>query len=178
MSVPHGEFLTACHDGLTSMVKHCLDTNAFEDTVDLNLLGRALISACENGHDNVIELLISKGADVNFCYGSSGHTGLHRICVAGRNMVVCLRLLLQRGADPNMRTNNGTTPLLFLVNHTIMPRQTLMDTVKLLIEYGADPTIPNDRGDTAMKVACENKELSAIFRNASGGGQATKAAGL
>ena len=55
------------------------------------------------GHKEIIDLLISKGADV------SGMTALHYAASGGHEEIV--ELLLAKGADVDAKDNNGKTPL-------------------------------------------------------------------
>jgi ankyrin repeat protein len=97
-------------------------------------------------HADVMEYLLSKGADPNRQTNESGDPILSG--VAYFNNVECVRLLLQAGADPNALVNGtGETALHGCIiglgnNVTASDRHAV---VKLLIEHGADPnrrTIP------------------------------------
>jgi hypothetical protein len=65
-----------------------------------------LISAAGSGHDAVVALLLSRGAEVN-ARTTSGWTALMRACNAGHTQ--CAKLLLDAGADPNLRNDEGYT---------------------------------------------------------------------
>jgi hypothetical protein len=67
-----------------------------------------LHAAAENGHAEMIQLLLSKGADVN-ARTASGYTPLHLAAKNGHGL--CARILLDAGANVNAQSDNGETPL-------------------------------------------------------------------
>jgi ankyrin repeat protein len=62
----------------------------------------ALIAAASTGHENVVCLLLEKGADVNFATAGYYGTALIAAASMGHENVVCL--LLEKGADVNFAT--------------------------------------------------------------------------
>jgi len=68
----------------------------------------ALHLAATMGHEDMVELLIERGADVNG-RDASGSTPLHHAAAGGNKAVV--ELLLAKGADVNARDNKNRTPL-------------------------------------------------------------------
>jgi len=60
-----------------------------------------------DGHKEVVELLIAKGADVN-AKDKYGKIPLHRACECEKEIA---ELLLDKGADVNAKDNDGETPL-------------------------------------------------------------------
>lgn len=65
-----------------------------------------LIAAANGGHDTIVALLLSRGAEVN-ARTASGWTALMRACNAGE--IGCAKLLLDAGADPGVRNDEGYT---------------------------------------------------------------------
>jgi len=68
-----------------------------------------------------------------------------------------MRLLLERGADPNIPTLAGTTPLMAAagVNWTVaqtytVSKEALLEAVKTCLELGADVNAVNSMGLTAV----------------------------
>jgi ankyrin repeat protein len=99
------------------------------DINDFSRRGTPLSIAANNGHHEILKLLIENGADINYtCY--EGWTALYSAVFFGRLEVV--KLLIEHGADIDKPTDNGWTPL-----HTAAFSGHI-DIAKLLIENGAD----------------------------------------
>lgn len=64
--------------------------------------------ACVDGDQEVIKLLLQKGAEVN-AQSNEGYTPLHNAARRGNRLIVAL--LISNGASVNARSRNGTTPL-------------------------------------------------------------------
>jgi ankyrin repeat protein len=85
----------------------------------------------------------------------TGQTPFLRAALAGDNYT--MRVLLEHGADPNLATSAGTTPLMAAAGVNWVVAQTytespqaLMDAVKLCLELGADVNATNSMGLTAL----------------------------
>lgn len=85
-----------------------------------------------------------KEIDVNYTY-IKGLPPLHIAIMA--NSLNIARLLIEKGADPNIKTEDGTSPL-----HVAIAKGNL-EIVKLLIEYGADVNSRKDDGVTPLHSA-------------------------
>ena len=99
-------------------------------------------------HDiSVAELLLKNGADPNLgCkFGSVSTTPL---CEAAayplEGAMESMRLLLDHGANPNLETSEGTTPLMRAAGSGFA------DTVKKLLDHGADARLHDASGETAL----------------------------
>eukprot|EP01137_Pigoraptor_chileana_P027336 Opistho-2@9799 len=71
----------------------------------------AVALAAASGHEEAIAVLAKAGAAVNATF-NHGTTALHR-AVAGKSQPAakaCIDVLLENGADPNLRDSNGDTP--------------------------------------------------------------------
>ncbi len=115
----------------------CQDDNAFD----------ALMMACAEGRTAVVELLLDHGANVNSRYAipsSRGHIGNQTALSmsANRGHVDVCRLLISRGADPEVAADSGYTALMWsLVNGASE------EAAEFLLDAGANPdpgTLPTD----------------------------------
>lgn len=103
-------------------------------------------------HQPVIELLLAKGANPSLAAESESRvTPLHSAAGYGQPGVALamVHVLLNRGADPNVRAQGGWTPL-----HTAAAFG-YRDVCAILVSCGADPSAPTDNGKTPAQVAEE-----------------------
>jgi len=121
------------------------------DVNKANALGeRALMHAAWRGQPAAAEWLLAHGARID---SEPMHWGaLHYAVFAGHGEVA--KLLLDRGADINARSTNGSSVLMMAVyeGHE--------DLVRQLLARGADNSVINDRGDDALSWAMKFKRLS------------------
>ncbi len=85
----------------------------------------------------------------------TGQTPFLRAALSGDTKV--MRLLLERGADPNIPTLAGTTPLMAAagVNWTVaqtytVSKEALLEAIQICLEHGADVNAVNSMGVTAI----------------------------
>ncbi len=111
------------------------------------------------GHLELAKYLIKAGAPVN----SPSRNGLkaapiQSACAAGHEKVV--QMLLQLGADPNVREGNRYTPL-----HAAAQNKDV-GMIRTLIYGGADITLVGNDGKSPLDVAVEtgDKETIAVLR--------------
>ena len=83
------------------------------DGADVNTMTASLHRAAYNKHQEIIELLITNGVDVN-AKNDAAETPLH---LATTKEIA--ELLIANGADVNATTNRGTTPLDWAANDEI-----------------------------------------------------------
>lgn len=126
-------------------------------------LGRELGNAAFFGHWKVADLLISLGADPNWREPGTDETPLHSaLCKAGRpSFGHVVRLLLERGADPNARTVPGVETGGFMRDvrtrgETPLHRAAAFadeSIIRLLLDDGADKQKRDANGDTPLSWA-------------------------
>lgn len=100
-----------------------------------------LMLAAFKANKPAVKALLEKGAAVN----RPGWTPLHYAAAAGDNEIV--QMLLDKSANLDARSPNGTTPIMMAA------RGSHILTVKLLLDSGADATLKNQQGMTAIDFA-------------------------
>lgn len=128
--------------------------------INLNL---ELNSAAFFGHWKVCDFLIAQGADPLHQPEDTGETALHSaLCKAGRpHFEYTVRLLLERGADPNARTIPDQDSSAFMRDvrtkgETPLHRAAAFanaDTIQQLLDHGADKQARDANGDTPLSWA-------------------------
>lgn len=123
-------------------------------------LDRELGHAAFFGHWKVADFLIEHGADPRFADPTTGETPLHAaLSKAGRPYYLyTVRLLVERGADPNARTIPGVETGAFMRDvrtrgETPLHRAAAFadpDTIRFLLDNGADRTARDANGDSPI----------------------------
>jgi ankyrin repeat protein/ketosteroid isomerase-like protein len=110
------------------------------------------------GNEEVVEYLISKGADVNFTAPSTGFTALTG-AVSQRHARIA-DILVRHGAEVNHVYEGTLTPLL------VATSQGDLDLVRLLLDHGADPNLGGIEGKRALDIAKEkgSREVAEALR--------------
>jgi ankyrin repeat protein/acetyl esterase/lipase len=101
----------------------------------------------------LVELLISNGADVN-AKNKWGRTPL-RWAIYNRDKVM-IKLLVSKGADINMKDEDGVTPL------HLIAMSDRKDIVEFLIANGADVNAKNESGYTPLYYAIWGKDKDTL----------------
>jgi len=116
----------------------------------------ALHKATAENHMHIVEIFLNAGWDPNEKVANNGKTCPH--LAAENEGQEVLRLLLMRGADPNLRDNSGTTPL-----HIAAQKANLAMSELLLIQ-GADPNCKDVRGYTALHLLADRPNFDELCR--------------
>ena len=105
--------------------------------------------------DEVIATLAKPGATIiNTRDQSTGEGALH--IVVRRGDATYTRYLLQMGADPNLRDDKGTTPLLLAVT------EGQVDLISILTDAKANPNIGNNAGETPLIRAVQRRDVAMV----------------
>ncbi len=95
----------------------------------------------------IIELLLSVGADINGKYNYNNETPLHMCSYdTGEKKEEFYKLLIDKGADVNAKDNKGETPL-----YSALRSNNII--ANLLITNGADVNVENNNGETPLHIA-------------------------
>ncbi len=92
----------------------------FDPNATDNIGRTPLYLAAENGHDDMVDLLINSGADPNYRHKESLMSIIDQPIKYDHPST--LHLLLLKGADPKIPNGLGLTPLVFANNHPNMLR--------------------------------------------------------
>ena len=103
--------------------------------------------ACEIGDSNLVTLLISRGAAVNYATSDTHGFSTPLIFAASNGNTECVHLLIGAGACVNDRDEWGNTALFKAAcyNHS--------GCVELLLNHGADPNVSNRWGALPLQYA-------------------------
>ncbi|XP_067660172.1 putative ankyrin repeat protein RF_0381 [Haliotis asinina] len=136
----------ACEGGNVEIIKYLLK----HDIVDINSRdgkgSTPIMHVANDGHEDVFDVLIDKGADVSLVNGDK-ETILHLACKGG-NVEIIKYLLTRNTVDINSRDNWGLTPVM---RAALMGRKNAFD---LLVKWRADLSLLDDRCDNILHLAC------------------------
>jgi uncharacterized protein len=105
----------------------------------------ALFHAVANGHNKIVAALLDITKQPDDVEPEKGFTPVMMAATSGHIAVV--RLLLEHGANPDLRNFDGITAL----HNAVFEEQ--CDIVALLIQAGANPEIHDRLGNTALELA-------------------------
>ena len=132
-----GPLQDAAKSGDTKMVSQLLDEGANIDEADK--FGTALHWASMNGHLDIIELLMTRGANPEMVTDFLG-TPLHSAVLRGQDKAA--KALIELGAKVDSRNSDGFTPLMVAAGGN------RPEIVRVLIDGGADVDIVVDAPST------------------------------
>jgi uncharacterized protein len=102
------DFVGAAGRGDLTAVKSSMAKGADVNARATVFSATALMLASQNGHKEVVQLLLDKGADVN----AKATDGVSALMLASQNgHKVVVQLLLDKGADVNAKATDGKTAL-------------------------------------------------------------------
>ena len=142
-SVPLYWALANGHEELaTLLVQHGADVNAKYGG------GPLLCDAARDGNTDSVKFLLDNGADVGIKAKSDGSTPLH-LASYGCHLGIA-KMLVDKGADINAKSNGGWTPLHEAAKGIEEKRES---TVRYLIQSGADVNAKSEWGQTPLHEA-------------------------
>ena len=133
--------------GVRAYLDAGVDINARDENGSTPLHWAAL-----EGHKDIVELLINRGAEVNATSEIGGWTPLHM--AASKNHIQVVSFLIKKGADEDAKAIiGGWTPLHWaaLEGHK--------DIVELLIKLGANINSKDNMGNTPLDLAIQYERL-------------------
>ncbi|XP_063448382.1 uncharacterized protein LOC134727917 [Mytilus trossulus] len=136
------DLVTWCLRHCTNNVNHCRHTGA-----------SPMFLACQNGHTEVVQMLINNKADINKCR-NDGISSLFIACQEGHTEVV--QMLINNKADINKCRNDGVSPLLYTCQegHT--------EVVQMLINNKADINKCDNNGASPLYIACQKGHTEVV----------------
>ena len=96
-----------------------------------------------------LNALLTAGANLDIKEKNNEDTPLHIAC--RDKSIKPIELLLEKGADPNIKNKDGDTPL-----HIACRNNFQSIHIELLLGKGADPNIKNKAEDTPLDVVCKS----------------------
>ncbi|RLN88039.1 hypothetical protein BBJ28_00022566 [Nothophytophthora sp. Chile5] len=130
---------------------------ALEFSIDVDALSSdqwtALMAASEEGHTDVVELLLTNKASVDTQL-PNGATALNIACFNGQ--VGAVRALLASGAAIELADDLGFTALM------VASQKGHTDVVELLLANKASIDAQGPNGATALKIACQNGQVGVV----------------
>lgn len=124
--------LSAVCSGRLQEVKSLMENGA-KDSRDKFYKMNAVKVAASNSRLDVLKFLVEAGFDVDVP-DYAGRTALMAVCKWADGLESA-RLLLEKGADPNKKCNEGTTALTTAVAFN------RIEIVEMLLQAGADPDV-------------------------------------
>ncbi|PGG97742.1 hypothetical protein GX51_07186 [Blastomyces parvus] len=117
-------------------------------------LTTALHSAAKSGDKIAVRHLIDHGAFVDSREAGSAFTALHQSAMRGYPAITSL--LLESGADPQVKNDQGQTAL------HLAARNGMVSVVQLLLDHGALVNAASHNGKTALHKAAKGNRLATV----------------
>ncbi|KAJ7325307.1 hypothetical protein JRQ81_018327 [Phrynocephalus forsythii] len=137
--------MIACFAGHLDIAQYLRSQGASWKSRDLGGC-TAMHWAVDGGHCDVIEWMIQDGCEVDAKDAGLEWTPLMRLCALTGKIDVAT-LIIDAGADVNIRDKDGKTPLM------VAALNNQEELVALLLERGADPDVKNEFGKGALEMA-------------------------
>jgi hypothetical protein len=138
-----------------ALVDHLIHINGTPNVHEQDSLGfQPLYYACEGGKEDIINILLGAGADIDFISCDGNPTALHAACSNGHHDIV--KILLDRNANVNTPSPDYGTALYAAVGS--------LDNriVELLLDHNAEVNIPGGLHRRAVNLAAFSGNLDAV----------------
>jgi len=119
--------------------------------------------AADNGHIDIVKILIAKGVDVN-ARDRDGRGNSALICAVWSVDVPMVRLLIKNGADANVGNSNWT-PLMtaaWAMGTSNRTKRDVLTILKLLLAKGAKVNARDSAGQTALTLAAAVGDVASL----------------
>ena len=121
----------------------------------------AFFAAAWWANHEILPDLVAHGGRINEVAGATPlhmavdilQRGIEGRPALARRRFQTVKTLLQLGADPNIRSSNGATPL-----HTVIEKDLGSEVFKLLLRHGANPDIRGANGRTVREIASRKRD--------------------
>jgi ankyrin repeat protein len=132
-----------------------------------------LTAAAFHGHWRLCQFLLENGAEANRREAESGETALHAALSSHRaSQLLVVKVLLDAGADPNLRTNASAETGAFMRDvrarhETPLHRAAAFaseDTIQLLLDAGAKRDLTDMNGDSPLTWASWHLRPDSVLR--------------
>lgn len=126
---------------------------------NMTLLGRAVY----HGHENIIHLLLNRGANIHQHDNVNKESPLHiAMCMNSGERPHIVELLLAHGANPNAKDMYGNTPLMEA------SKSGYLQSMRIILSHGARINDVNSSGNTALERTCchlskDSREIAAFL---------------
>ncbi len=145
--------VTAVRSGWMSATKLLLENGAILNPESPRRL-TPLTAAAAGGNKGIVELLLSKGANINALDGVHGWAPLHYAVYYGLRTLA--ETLLGHGADVDVRSDDGNRPLHLAVD------KGFTSLVELLLAHKADINAPGKGGETPLFEAIQGNRVEMV----------------
>ncbi|XP_065446784.1 ankyrin repeat and SOCS box protein 3 isoform X5 [Chrysemys picta bellii] len=111
-------------------------------------------AAVENGHPEIIKLLLQHGANINGSHSWSGWNSLHQASFQGHTEII--KLLLEKGANKECVDDFGITPLFIAAQYG------KLESLRVLISHGANVNCQAKDKATPLFIAAQEGHTESV----------------
>ncbi|MEL3900526.1 ankyrin repeat domain-containing protein [Treponema phagedenis] len=151
-------FIAAVIDGDAEIISLFLEAGFNASLRDA--CGTPVLSlAVRNSQQDAVALLITQGANVDLTADDRQYSALMDAAQLGNTAIA--KILLEAGANPDVKSKDGQTALVLAVGKGDLPM------IKILAKYKANPSISDNLGLSALGYAklFQNKEIISLLES-------------